>query len=149
VFVKVKLWAELVVATFSLEKVSEVDERVAAEAVPVPDKLIDCGELGALSVILIEAERPKIAVGVNVTVIAQEPPLAVTVPPHVFVSAKSPVLDPDNEILERVRFTFPVLVSVTVCEELVVPTVWGEKLRLDDDKLTIGLVPVPVKLTLC
>jgi len=44
----------------------------------------------------------------------------------------------------------PVLVSVTVCAELVVPTAWLPKATLLGLRLTAGkAAPVPVRLTLC
>jgi hypothetical protein len=57
-------------------------------------------------------------VGAKVTLIVQLAP-ALTLLPQVFVSAKSP----DEEIFETARATAPVLVRVTVCAALVVPTV--------------------------
>ena len=48
------------------------------EAVPVPVRVTDCGLPGALSTILIDAVRLLVAVGVNVTLIVQVPPLAAT-----------------------------------------------------------------------
>ena len=46
----------------------------------------------------------------------------------------------------------PVLVSVTVCAALVVPTCWLAKVRLALDRETAGaatLLPLPVRLTVC
>ena len=42
----------------------------------------------------------------------------------------------------------PLLVSVTVCAALEVPTSWPAKLRLAVDRLTAGAVPVPVSVTI-
>jgi hypothetical protein len=42
---------------------------------------------------------------------------------------------------------FPVLVTVTVCAALVVPTFWLVKVRLEEERLKPGPVPVPVRLT--
>jgi len=52
-------------------------------------------------------------------------------------------------MLLMLRATFPVFVRVTVCEALVVPTVWLPKVRLVADRLSVGvaLAPVPVRLT--
>ena len=49
-------------------------------------------------------------------------------------------------IAVKVRLALPVLVSVTVCDGLVVPTGSGGKVG-DADKLTVGPVPVPLKFT--
>jgi len=54
------------------------------EAVPVPVRVTVCGLFVALSVIVTEALRLRIAVGVNFTIIVQVP-LAVTVLEHVLV----------------------------------------------------------------
>ncbi len=46
----------------------------------------------------------------------------------------------------------PLLVSVTACAALVLPTCWLPKLRLVGERVTAGAVgatPVPVRLTLC
>src|SRR5512146_2517999 len=78
--------------------------------------------------------RAPVAVGVNVTAIAQFPP-AVTEPPHVLVCAKSPlaVMPP------MVNVPLPLLDSVTVWAALVVCTFCVANVRLDADRLTVGL----------
>ena len=43
----------------------------------------------------------------------------------------------------------PVLVRVTVCAVLVVPTFWPAKVRLLEERLMVTAVPVPVRGTLC
>ncbi len=43
----------------------------------------------------------------------------------------------------------PVLVSVTDCAALVVPTAWLGNKRLAGERLTAGAVPVPLRLTVC
>ncbi len=50
-----------------------------------------------------------------------------------------------------VKVTEPVLVSVTVCAALVVPTVWLAKVSEVTERLAVvvGAVPVPVRLTVC
>ncbi len=56
-------------------------------------------------------------------------------------------------MLEMVSAALPLLVSVTLCAGLVVPTAWLPKLRLVDDRLTAGaelvLVPLPDRPTDC
>ncbi len=47
---------------------------------------------------------------------------------------------------------FPVLLNVTACGALLVPTTWAPKVRLVGDTFAMGAgagAPVPVKLTLC
>jgi hypothetical protein len=67
-----------------LLKVNVAAERLTMEAVPVPVRVTVCGLLVALSAIVTEALRLRIAVGVNFTVIVQVP-FAVTVLEHVLV----------------------------------------------------------------
>ena len=53
-------------------------------------------------------------------------------------------------MLLSVSAAVPVLVSVTVCAALVVPTVWLANVRLVEDKLTTGIATaVPVSETAC
>ncbi len=55
-------------------------------------------------------------------------------------------------MLLMVSVAVPLLVSVTVCAALVVPTCWLLKVRLVLERVTAGAVgatPVPVRLTLC
>src|SRR4029077_20493975 len=50
------------------------------------------------------------------------------------------------------RAALPLLVSVTGCDALEVPTVWLEKVRVVGAKVTAGLLepaPVPVRAALC
>jgi hypothetical protein len=84
---------------------------------PVPVKLTVCGLPVALSAMLTLPVKVPVVVGVKVTLIVQAAPAA-TDDPHVFVSPKF-VLAVIDVMLNA---TLPVLVSVTVCAGLVVPT---------------------------
>jgi len=84
----------------------------AAALAPVPVKLMVCGLLPALSVIVMEALRVPAELGVNVTAIVQLPPAA-TEPPQVLVSVKSPGLAPVIAIPETFNVPLPVLFRVT------------------------------------
>src|SRR5579863_5638864 len=85
------------------------------------------------------------AVGVKTTEIAQLAPAA-TLLPQVFVWLKSPLA----AMLAIESAAVPVLVSVTTCAALDVPTFWLPKLRLVGLKLIPGVaVPVPVSPTVC
>jgi hypothetical protein len=77
-----------------------------------------CGLLIALPLTVIVPVRVPVAVGLNVIVILQ---VAFTPiwPLHLFVCEKSPLAT----MLEIFSDAVPVLVSVTVCDVLVVPTV--------------------------
>jgi hypothetical protein len=89
VFLRVTLWAALVVPTAWLVKVRLVADKLTAgalAAVPVPVRLIVCGLPDALSVMVTVPVRVPVAVGLKVTLILQFPPAATEVP-HVFVCA--------------------------------------------------------------
>jgi hypothetical protein len=118
----------------------------AEAAAPVPMRLTDCGLPEALSVMLRVPVRVPEAVGLKVTLMLQLAPAATELP-QLSVSAKSPLA----EILVIVKLTVPVLVSVTVCAALVVPTVWLANVNEEAERLTVvvGAVPVPVRLTVC
>ena len=80
-----------------------------------------CGLPAALSEILMVAARDPAAVGANLALIEQLLP-AVTEPPQVVVSEKSPELAPVSVMLLMLRVPFPVLLTVTLWALLVVPT---------------------------
>ena len=120
---------------------------------PVPLRATDCGLFPALSLMLTLALRVPVVVGVKVTLMLQEAP-AVSVlglMGQVLVWAKSPALVPPRLIVEIVRSALPLLVRVTVCAALVVPTFWLPKLRLLGLRLTAGagVTPVPLSVTDC
>ena len=89
---------------------------------PVPLRLTVCvlpAALLPLSVMVrIPVSEPP-AQGVNVTLMAQVP-LAATLPPQLLVWARFPLMP----MLLRASAVVPVLLSVTVCEALLLPTVW-------------------------
>src|SRR5215813_5079053 len=98
---------------------------------PVPPSVTDCVPLGSLSVKVSVAERAPAAAGENVTLTVQ---LALT--PSVFglsgqllFDEKSPPLAPPIATPVIVSGAVPVLVSVTVCAGLVVPTFWLANVR--------------------
>jgi hypothetical protein len=81
---------------------------------PVPESVVVCGELGALSVTVSAPDRVPVTVGVKVTLMVQET-LGANDPPHsppdgtVELTAKSPV-----GVMElTVSVPVPVLMSVT------------------------------------
>jgi len=120
----------------------------AGVVVPVPLSVKECGLPVALSVIVTAAPRAPAAVGVNVTLMVQFPLFAATELPQVFVCAKSPLFAPVTPMLVILRAAFPVLVSVTDCDPLVVFNCWLAKVILDADKLTPGAgAPAPVPLS--
>ena len=122
--------------------------RLTTEADPVPARVTDCGLPLALSATVTVAERLPTAVGVKVTLMVQLP-LAATELPQVLVWAKSPVLVPPIARLVMVSAAVPVLLRVIVCPELVELRGWLLKVRLPGERLTLGPLPVPLRLTVC
>ena len=91
-----------------------------------------CGLSGALSVTVTLAPRVPERVGENCTLILQEAPTARVLEPlgQVFVWMKSPGLAPVNAMLLILSGAVPILLNVTVCMALVVPTFTKPKFRL-------------------
>ena len=82
---------------------------------PSPVRGTTCGLPVALSVIVMVPAKAPGVVGLNFTVIVQCAPAIIEVP-QLFVSVKFTL----GTMLVRVRATVPVLVSLTVFDELVV-----------------------------
>jgi hypothetical protein len=122
--------------------------RLTAGPPPVPVRLMVCGLPVALSAMDSTADRVPFAVGLKVTLMVQLP-LAATEPPQVLVWAKSPALAPVKLRPETVSMTLPVLLSVTVCAALVVPTDWELNVKLVAERLTAEEVPVPERPIVC
>ena len=91
---------------------------------------------------VIEPLREPLAVGVKVTLIVQEA-LGARFEPQVFVSEKSPLA----VILLMVRVPFPVLLRVTLCGLLLVPTGCAANVIEPGERLATGAAPVPARLT--
>jgi hypothetical protein len=144
--------ALLVVPTAWAAKADGVDRLAPDEdGVPVPVRLAIWGLLLALSVTVRLPAAAPVAVGVNVTAIAQVPPLAAT--GNELEQVVPAVARPKGlvtTIAVMVRLLEPVLVSVIGCALLVVPTIWAgkgdgvDRLAPDEDA-----VPVPLTLTVC
>ena len=116
--------------------------------VPVPVRLTDCGLPVALSVTVTAAVGVPLALGVKVTLIVQLAPAATELP-QVLIWEKSLALVPVTARLEIVSVVPPVLVSVTACALLLVPTPWLVNVKPVGANVTVPpvAVPVPVKLT--
>jgi len=95
-----------------------------------------------LSVIVSVPVSVPVAVGEKVTLIVQEPPTA-TLAPQLLVWPKLAVV----AMPVMASAALPVLLSVTGCDVLVVPTLWLLNVRLAGETPATGAVPVPVKLT--
>ena len=83
-----------------------------APAVPVPERVTDCGLPVALSVRVRAAVRDPLAAGVKVTLIVQLAPAA-TLAPQLLVCAKSLGFVPVMAILVMLKVALPVLFRVT------------------------------------
>jgi hypothetical protein len=98
---------------------------------PVPVRVTLCGEFAALSVTVMLPVSGPVAVGVNVGVIVQFAP-AVSVAGQVFVCPKfvlaAIAIGVDDE---------PVLVTVIIEPEVVLPTAVAEKLTLEGATVTV------------
>jgi hypothetical protein len=101
------------VPTDWLAKVRLVAERLAADAVPVPERATACGLPLALSLMVTEAASAPTREGLKVTLIVQFAPAATELP-QVLVSAKSPALVPVIATLVMLKAALPVLLRVTV-----------------------------------
>lgn len=112
----------------------------APAAVPVPDKLIVCGDPAPLSVMVKVADSAAVVDGVNVIAMVQLAPTAKLVP-QLFPWIKSAAFVPLKLTPAIVREPVPVFESTTGCAGLVVETVWLPKL------IEFGLgdpIPFPV-----
>jgi hypothetical protein len=118
-FVNVTACMPLVLPTFCEANVSDTGASVTAgvfAAAPVPARPTACGLPVALSAMLTLAARAPVAVGLNVTLIAQFAFAASVagLTGHVFVCAKSPAFAPVMLTPVIVRAAVPVFVNVTV-----------------------------------
>ena len=104
----------------------------------VPESDTDCGLPLALSVTVSVAVRAPEAAGVNRMAIVQLPPAA-TEELQVSASVKSVGSAPVKAILEMLRLALPVLLRVTVCEEVVMSTASFPKDRLEEERLAEAL----------
>ena len=134
VLVRVRVCPPLVDPTIWLEKVKSVGARLAAgpAVTPVPVKVTVCGLPAALSEMLRLPLRVPVAVGIKITLTVQLFP-AGTLVAQLFVWVKSPVA----VILEIVSAALPVLVRVTDCAALLVPTDWLPNVTV------VGVVEMP------
>jgi hypothetical protein len=137
------------VPTFVVPKLMLVLLSVTAARVPVPVSGTVCGLFTALSVMERLAVRVPLAVGLKVSVTVHVPLTAsvLGLSGHVLVWEKSPVFVPLNPMAVIVSGAVPVLVTVTDCVGLLVPTDWLRKVRLVGLRDTAGAVPVPLKDT--
>jgi hypothetical protein len=141
VFVIVTVWGSPLVATYWLGKMTldGAGTRTGATGV-LPATSIVCGLPGPLSLTVTFALGLPCAVGVSVTLIWQLA-LGARLAPHMLVVAKSAAFVPLVPMLEIVNVALPVLVRVTVCGGLVLPTAcspscWKKQVGADVSRQT-------------
>lgn len=142
VLVTMMLVGALVVSTTWLPKLTPEGENPIPGVIPVPVNATMC--VPALSEMVTVPVRGPDAAGLKVTPTVQlalgVSGLAVTQPP---VAAKSPLAVK----LVTLKLLVPVLLTVTFCATLVVPTNWLAKLKVVESSPTPGATPVPVSAT--
>jgi hypothetical protein len=131
--------AALVVPTTWSPKAKLVADKVAlGPAVsPAPLRETECGLPIVLSVIVIEALRGPNWLGVKVTLMVQFAPAA-TFESHVLLWVKSAALFPVSAMLLITTAEVPVLVTVSCCALLTVPTSCRPKLRLEGARVRVS-----------
>ena len=111
----------------------------------MPVSVITGGLPGALLEMVIAPVRKPDPVGVKVTLIMQLAAMA-TLEPHVFVWAKSPAA----VMAVMLSTPLPLLVSVNVCAEEVLPSNWLLKTKLELEREMKGAsAPVPLSVIVC
>src|SRR2546426_562456 len=128
--------------------------KVTAGAMPVPARDTDCGLPTASSVMFTAAARAPGPAGVKLTLIVQLAPGATEPAPVGQVlpaaKAKSAACAPVMVMLVRFSGAPPLLVSVTVCAALEVPTRCLPNALLVAESVAVGgVTPVPVSDTDC
>jgi hypothetical protein len=135
-----KFTGEATVAPFDGEHTTTPGDAGAEQpgvvVLPVPVNETVCGLPEAESVIVIAPVRVPDCDGAKVTLMMQLAP-ALSVDVQLFVCAKSPLaVMPDKVNVEP-----PLLLKVTDCAALVVPTCWLPKVRLPGFRLTTAPAP--------
>lgn len=115
-------------------------------ATPVPDSAIAVGLLGALLAIDSVAARAPDADGVKLNATVQLPPTATLAAVEHVPDPPTTNSDEPDAIELKLKAALPLLVRVTVCVAVVVPTVAEPKLSKVGDADTAGAVAVPDKL---
>lgn len=143
--VNIKTCATLLVPTVTVPNASVAGVRAACGAVGVTPVQLSADAtwgMGDGKFAASVAERTPVAVGVQVTLMVQLAPIA-SVAGHALVCANELGFVPKIEILLKVSAAVPVFESVSVCEELVVPTVVDGKVSVEGASAGCG-TPVTV-----
>ena len=118
-------------------------DRVTGRASPVPLSAIVCGEVTALSVMVMDAVNAPVLVGAKWPWMVQLAPAA-RLAPQLFAKSNDAALAPVTAMLVMDNVAVPVLVSVTVPELPDKPTYTDPRERLVADSVTGGSTPVPL-----
>ena len=105
---------------FPNERLADVSDNAGA-VTPVPLSEMLCGDPVALSVMVTAAESGPVVAGVKWPWMVQVPATG-TVAPQLFANTNEEASVPVTAMLEMDKGMVPVLVRVTICEALVVPT---------------------------
>jgi len=129
------------------------NERLVAESVtpapwPVPVSAIICGDPTALSVIATAPASAPPVTGSKFPLIVQLAPAA-TLVPQVFVKTNEVAFAPVTAIWVIVSADCPLLVNVTDCDAVAVPTGEEPNDRLVAERVAVGPSPVPLRATVC
>jgi hypothetical protein len=131
--------------------VEPVGAAVSEKSRPLPERLAVCGLPVALSATERVAARAPVAPGLNVTEIVHvefaDTPLL-----QVSVSAKSEAFAPASVMPFTVSAVLLELVTVIVCDALVLLTSWLANVRLVGESDAVGVAaaaPVPISATVC
>jgi hypothetical protein len=141
-------WDELDAPTFTEPKARLVADKLTGGSTPVPLSAMDCGEVLALSVIVMAAVSAPPAVGAKWPWMVQLAPAARLVP-QLFANTNEEALAPVTAMLVMERAVVALLVMVRDCEPLDEPTVVEANDRLVADKVTGAAKPAPVSAMLC
>lgn len=119
--------------------------RLEEVELPLPESATICGLPAALSAMRSVPVRVPVAVGVKVTFTLQAVPGgSVAGKPHVFVWVKSP----EAVMVISPKLLLPVLLMVTICGLLEVPTAWLPKDRLAGQGVMPGaVIALPLRST--
>jgi hypothetical protein len=146
--IKVTDWDAVAIPTASEPNAKLAVDRDTAGPSPVPPSAIDCGELPALSTMVMAAERAPPVVGPKCPWMLQFAPAARLVPQS-FAKSNEDASAPVTLMLVMDRASLPVLARVTACDTLAVPTACEPNVKLAADRDTVGPSPVPFSATLC
>ena len=120
-------------------------EEIETASCPVPVRLTKCGAPVLVSLMVRIPEIAPLTTGVKVTVTVQVWPGVSVAPEQVPVWPKSPLAATEF----MVRFTKPLLVTVTFWLVLVVFSTCELKIRLVGDIVTAEVAPTPVSDAVC